>query len=140
MSSTPIYSLRVPDVYKALETSSEGLSAAEAEARRSLYGSNLLSEQKKVSPWEKLAGQFAHPLALLLLAVGILVFLRGDPVLGIVIFVLVLVNAGFSFWREYHAEQAIEKLRQVLPAYARVIRDRKDIHLHATPPTARGGR
>ena len=132
MSSTPIYSLRVPDVYLALETTPEGLSAVEAEARRSLYGFNLLSEQIKVSPLEKLAGQFTHPMALLLLGVGILVSLRGDPVLGIVIFFLVLANAGFSFWREYHAEQAIEKLRQVLPDYARVIRGGKDVHLHAS--------
>ena len=95
MSSTPIYSLRVPDVYKALETSLEGLSAAEAESRRSLYGFNLLSEQVKVSPWEKLADQFTHPVALLLLAVGVLVILTGDPVLGVVIFALVLANAGF---------------------------------------------
>ena len=132
MSSTPVYSLRVPDVYKALETSLEGLSASEAEARRSLYGSNLLAEQKKVSAREKLLDHFAHPTALLLLAVGILVFLRGDPVLGVVIFSLVLANGGFSFWRGYQSEKAIEKLRQILPAYARVIREGKDIHLHAS--------
>jgi magnesium-transporting ATPase (P-type) len=132
MSSAPIYSLRVPDVYKALETSPEGLPALEAEARRSLYGANLLSEQKKASPWGKLAGQFAHPVALLLLGVGILVFVRGDAVLGVAIFALVLANAGFSFWREYRSAQAIEKLRQVLPAYARVMRDGKDVPLHAS--------
>jgi magnesium-transporting ATPase (P-type) len=132
MSSTPVYSLRVPDVYKALETSLEGLTSSEAEARHSLYGSNLLAEQKKVSARDKLVGHFAHPTALLLLAVGILVFLRGDPVLGVVIFSLVLANGGFSFWRGYQSEKAIEKLRQILPAYARVIRDGKDIHLHAS--------
>ncbi len=132
MSSTPIYSLRVPDVYKALETSPEGLPAVEAEARRSLYGFNLLSEQIKISQWEKLLDQFTHPLALLLLGAAVLVFFRGDPVLGVVIFALVLANAGFSFWRGYQSERAIEKLRQVLPAYARVIRDGKDIHLHAS--------
>jgi magnesium-transporting ATPase (P-type) len=132
MGSTPIFSLRVPDVYKALETSSEGLSADEAQARRSLYGFNLLSEQVKISQWEKLAAQFAHPVALLLLAVGILVLLRGDLVLGVAIFALVLANAGFSFWRGYQSEKAIEKLRQILPAYARVIREGKDIHLHTS--------
>jgi P-type Ca2+ transporter type 2C len=131
MSSIPIYSLRVSDVYKALETSPGGLSGIEAEARRSLYGSNLISEQKKVSSWEKLGSQFAHPMALLLLGAGIVVFLTGDRVLGIVIWALVIANSGFSFWREYRAEQAIEKLRQVLPAYARIIRDGKDVHLPA---------
>jgi magnesium-transporting ATPase (P-type) len=52
--------------------------------------------------------------------------------LGFVIFSLVVVNAGFSFWRGYQSEKAIEKLRLILPAYARVIRDGKDIHLHAS--------
>lgn len=132
MSSTPIYSLRVPDVYKALETSPEGLPAVEAEARRSLYGFNLLSEQIRISPWEKLGEQFAHPNALLLLGAGILVLIRGDLVLGVVIFALVLANAGFSFWRGFQSERAIEKLRQVLPDYARVIRDGKDLNLHAS--------
>ncbi len=116
---------------RALETSAEGLPAAEAAARQSLYGPNLLSEQQKESGWRKLASQFAHPVALLLLAVGILMFLRGDPVLGVAIFALVLANAGFSFWRGYRSEQAMEKLRQALPDYARAIRGGKDTHLHA---------
>ncbi len=132
MSSAPIHSLRVPDVYKALETSPEGLSTMEADSRRSLYGSNLLSEQKKISAWEKLIAQFAHPLALLLLAAGIVMFFSGDPVLGIVIWALVLTNTGLSFWREYRAGQAIEKLKLILPAYARVIRDGKDLSLPAS--------
>jgi Ca2+-transporting ATPase len=132
MSSTPIYSLRAMEVYKALETSPEGLSASEAETRRSLYGANLISEQKKVSLWKKLVGQFAHPVAFLLVGVGIVVFVTGDRVLGIVIWALVTANAGFSFWREYRAEQAIEKLRQVLPAYARVLRDGQDVNLPAS--------
>ena len=132
MSSSPIYSLRVPDVYKALETSPEGLPSVEAATRSSLYGSNLLSEQKAPSTWTKLASQLAHPAALLLLAVGILVFLRGDPVLGVVILALVMANAGFSFWRGYQSERAIEKLRQILPDYARAIRDGKDVNLHAS--------
>ncbi len=132
MGTTPIYSLRAADVYKALETSPEGLSSSEAEARRSLYGLNLLSEQKRVSVLERLAVQLIHPLALVLIAAGALMFFSGDPVLGIVIWILVLANLGFSFWREYRAEQAIEKLRQILPAYARVVRDGKDVHLPAS--------
>ena len=47
MTTTPIYSLRVPEVYEALETSAGGLATAEAETRISLYGQNLLSQQKK---------------------------------------------------------------------------------------------
>ena len=53
--STPIYSLRVPEVFEALETSPNGLSSAEAEARLSLYGRNILTKQKKEPVWEKIA-------------------------------------------------------------------------------------
>jgi len=35
---------------------------------------------------------------------------------------VVVVNAGFSFWQEYRAERAVVILKQLLPAYARVIR------------------
>ncbi len=35
---------------------------------------------------------------------------------------MVLINAAFSFWREYRAEQAISTLHRLLPTYARVIR------------------
>lgn len=132
MSTTPIYSLRVADVYTALGTSSEGLSNAEAESRRSLYGPNLISEQKQISFLERLAAHLIHPLALILIAAGALMFFSGDLILGIVIWILVLANLGFSFWREYRAEQAIEKLRQVLPAYARVVRDGKDVYIPAS--------
>ena len=59
-------------------------------------------------------------------------FFSGDPILGIVIWILELANLGFSFWREYRAEQAIEKLRQVLPSYALVNRDSNDAHLPAS--------
>ena len=131
MGSTAIHSLRVPDVYRALETSPGGLSAAEADARRGLYGPNLLAEPTRESIWGKLASQFTHPVALLLLGVGVLMFWRGDGVLGTVILALVLANAGFSFWRGYQSERAIEKLRQALPDYARAMRDGSDAHLHA---------
>jgi len=129
MSSTPIYSLRPPDVYKALETSQNGIASADAESRRSLYGPNLLSEQKTTPIWKRWIVQFAHPQAFLLLGVGAAMFLQRDAVLGFVIWTLVLVNSAFSFWREYRAEQAIEKLRQVLPSYARAIRDGEDVHI-----------
>ena len=69
--SSPIYSLRVPEVCEALETSFAGLSNAEAESRLSLYGHNILSQHKKEPIWEKLLQEFIHPPALVLLIVGL---------------------------------------------------------------------
>ncbi|MBK9782372.1 MAG: cation-transporting P-type ATPase [Anaerolineales bacterium] len=121
--STPIYSLRVSEACEALETSSAGLSSAEAEARLSLYGHNILSKQKKEPVWEKLLQEFIHPPALVLLIVGFAALSQSDLVLALIIWSIIFVNTGFSFWREYRAEQAIEKLREILPSFAHVVRD-----------------
>jgi Ca2+-transporting ATPase len=123
MSNTPIYSLRVNEVCEALETTSTGLANAEAEARLSLYGHNLLSKHKKEPIWEKLLQEFIHPPALVLLIVGLVALSEFDVVLTLIIWSIILVNTGFSFWREYRAEQAIEKLREILPSFAHILRE-----------------
>jgi len=132
MASDPIYSLRINDVFKALETGPEGLSTSEAEARKSLYGENRLSEHHTEPGWIKLIGYALHPQAGILTIAAVLAFIAQDIVLGLVIIILTLANAFFSFWRQYRAEKAIEKLQEVLPAYAHVLRDGKDEHIPAT--------
>lgn len=132
MTSTPLHSLRSAEVYRVLETSPNGLPISEVEARRSLYGENLLSEPLQPSTWSRLVVHIIHPMALLLLFAGLLAFLVAEPVLGLVIWGLVLINAGFSFWREYRAEQAMEALHKRLPSYARVLRENNEIQVPAS--------
>jgi Ca2+-transporting ATPase len=127
MISNPIYTLPVSDVYASLETCSDGLTTSEVEARRSLYGSNQLSEPPREPAWRKMLGFLAHPMALLLWLAGVIAFWLSEPTLGIIIWVVVLVNAAFSYWREYRAEQATAALQHLLPSYARVIRDGAEV-------------
>ena len=56
---------------------------------------------------------------------------QGELAFSLIILLLTIVNAGFSFWREFQAERAVEKLKHLLPTYAHVIRDGKDVHLSA---------
>ena len=65
---------------------------------------------------------FVHPMALLLLAAGVLALFSLQPGLAVIIWGMVLVNAGFSFWQSYRAGQATQVLQELLPAYARAIR------------------
>jgi len=122
MNSKSIYSLRAAEVFKGLDTSPEGLTPSEAEARLALYESNILSEQPKVSHWRRFFAFTAHPMALILWAAGGLAFLARQPALGVVVWIIILANAGFTFWREYRAEQAMLALRKLLPTYARLVR------------------
>ncbi len=132
MDTTPIHSLRASEVYRALETSPEGLMAEEVAARHSLYGSNLLSQTPQVSPVFHFILHIIHPMALLLWVAGLLALVLHESALAFTIWILVLVNAIFSFWREYRAEQAMSALTRLLPAYARVMRHGQDQQVPAS--------
>ncbi|MGQ9903456.1 MAG: cation-translocating P-type ATPase [Anaerolineae bacterium] len=123
MSSQPIHALRADEVFAALETSANGLSSQEANARLALYGPNVVREPPPPPVWRRFAGFVTYPMALLLWGAGALALLTGRPAMTIIIWLVVLVNAGFSFWREYRVGQAISALKQLLPAHARVMRD-----------------
>lgn len=123
MDNTPIYGLRTAEVFTALETSPQGLTDSDVAVRHSLYGNNLLIPPTPRQHWPLLLAHLIHPMALTLWGAGVLAIVVGQPVWGALIWLLVLSNAGFSFWREYRAEQIIEALSHLLPAYARAVRN-----------------
>ena len=53
---------------------------------------------------------------------GILAFISGTPELGWAIWAVIWINAGFSFWQEFQAEQALAALNKMLPTRAKVYR------------------
>jgi P-type Ca2+ transporter type 2C len=131
MTSIPIHAMRVQDAIKSLETSPTGLSTAEAQSRQSLYGGNVLSEQKRESNFNKFIRQIRHPFIILMLLAILISLWQKDLTLTVIIFLLAVTNSAFSYWRENRAERAIEKLRRLLPTYAHVVRDNVEVHLPA---------
>jgi Ca2+-transporting ATPase len=132
MVSEPIYTLPVSEAFSALETSPNGLDSSEVEVRQSLYGNNQLSEPPREPAWRKFLGFTTHPMALLLWAAGAIALWLREPTLGVIIWIVVLVNAAFSYWREYRAEQATAALQHLLPSFARMIRDGMEIKVAAS--------
>jgi P-type Ca2+ transporter type 2C len=132
MSSSPIYSIRVPEVFTFFETSPNGLLINEAESRLSLYGENVLSEQPAQPKWRKFIHQIRHPF-IILMALAVLISLwQRDWTLTFVILLITITSSAFSFWREYRAEQAIEQLRRLLPSYAHLTRNGSEVHIPAS--------
>src|SRR5512136_1966069 len=129
--ASSLYSLRAPEVYAALETSPDGLTSEEAQARVASYGRNVISEPRGVPLYRKLIGHSTHLMALLLWVAGAIAILGGHAGLGLIIWIVVAVNAGFSFWQEYRAEQAVATLARLLPAHARVIRGGEEVEITA---------
>jgi Ca2+-transporting ATPase len=119
----PIHSIPVPEVYRALSTSSNGLAQTEAEERMVRFGRNVISEIKGKPLILKFFANFTHLMAILLWIGGIVGFIAQMPQLGIAIWMVNIINGVFSFWQEYRAEKATEALRNLIPFYTRVIRD-----------------
>jgi len=115
-------SLSLPELEKALESSAEGLSQAEAQKRLNQYGPNEIQE-KKTHPLLKFLTYFWGPIPWMIEAAVILSAIVRHWADFWIILVLLLMNAVIGFWEEYQAGNAIEALKKKLALKARVRRD-----------------
>ncbi len=100
-----------------------GLSDREAARRLERFGSNELVRRTGRTWPRQLLEQLIHPLALLLWVAAVLAEVDGTPPLAVAIVLVIVLNAGFAFLQERHAEKAVEALSAYLPPQARVVRD-----------------
>ncbi len=100
-----------------------GLTTEDAKARHEAFGPNRLPIARGPGIWRQLLAQFFHFFAILLWAAGALAFVAGLPELGIAIFAVIIINGVFAFIQEHRAEKAGERLREIVPRRATVIRD-----------------
>ncbi len=133
MISEPLYSLRPTDVFRALESSPQGITTEQAQQRLTAYGPNTLREPPPPPRWRMFATQLVHPMALVLWMAGLFGILSVTHlVLGLVIWTVVLVNAFFSFWQERRTQRAMTALKHLLPVYARVVRNAQEERIPAS--------
>jgi Ca2+-transporting ATPase len=128
----PYFSLKANEVLEQLGTSLDGLTSREAAHRLAQYGPNVITEEKGVPLWKKFVANLTNFFAILLWVAAALSFATGSNESGVAIIAVILINAAFSFWQEYRAEQATAALKKLLPAEARVRRDGQEIKLVAS--------
>ncbi len=121
-SHQPIWALPVAAVYESLDSADSGLSEDESIRRLQQFGANELPEPVQRPLWLRFADQLTHFMALLLWVAGILAFISRTPELGWAIWAVIWINAIFSFWQEFQAEQALAALKKVLPMQVKVMR------------------
>ena len=108
-----------------------GLHSADAKARLIRDGPNVLPSPRPPPAWRQLAAQMGHFFALMLWVAGVLAFIADLPQLGVAIFVVVVVNGVLAFVQESRAEHAAERLRDLLPRRAMVLRDGATLEIDA---------
>lgn len=100
-----------------------GLSQTEVTQRLTQYGPNQLELKQKRSLWVSFFEEFKDLMVVILLIATIISFTVGEVNDGIVIIVIVLLNAMIGFVQKYKAEKAVEALKRMLAPQARVLRD-----------------
>jgi H+-transporting ATPase len=107
---------------KSLETSIDGLAESEAGKRLEVYGYNEIVEKKK-NPLLEFLGRYWGPMPWLLeLAMGLSWVLR-HYLEGIIIFVLLTVNAIIGHLHSRGSQRAVELLKNKLAIQVKVLRD-----------------
>ena len=118
-----VHRMSVKEVLDTYQISISGLTTERAAGLQQTYGKNVIEEKKKQSALLIFLGNFVHLMAILLWVAGGVAFIAGMPQLGVAVWLVNVINGVFSFWQEHRASKATEALRNMLPSYARVIRD-----------------
>lgn len=117
------YTKTKEETLKSLNTQENWLSREEVKKRKEKYGFNEISETKKFSVIKLIFSQFTDVVILILIGAAILSFSLGENIDGIVISVILIVNAILWFVQEYKAEKAVELLRKLSTPNVKVIRN-----------------
>ncbi len=126
------YTLIDEQVVAELQTTSSGLSTAEAGRRIQQFGPNELEQGKKKSLWLVLLHQFKDLMILILLVAAVISGLLGDMADTVVILIIVVINALIGFLQEWRAEKSMAALRKMSITHTHVWRNGELQQLSAT--------
>ena len=122
-------------VLRETDSTSDGISSAEAAARLAKNGKNKLVEGKKTSLLRRFFAQLAEPMTIILLvaaaiSAGVEIYegLHAGfsfPADVVIILAVVIINAVLGVLQESKAEKAIEALQEMSRAQSKVLRDGK---------------
>jgi Mg2+-importing ATPase len=122
-TDSAFWSIEADGLLQSLETTAQGLSQLEAEAR--LARANRLKPRRQ-SPWSLLWDQFKSPIIILLFCSAVLSYALDDRTNACIIFVILIASGLLSFWQEWGAADAVAKLMGMIETKATVLRDGQD--------------
>jgi len=117
------WSLKPEELLARLDSSPQGLPAAEAQKRLQQFGPNALRPHKQATALGLLLNQFKSPIIIILIFATLVSAGLKDWVDAVIILLIVMGSALLSFWQEYGASNAAEKLRARVSTKATVLRD-----------------
>jgi len=129
----------IEELFLTLKSSDNGLPASVVEQRQKQFGLNELRVKQETSLIVRFLQQFKNFFAVLLIVGGILALIaerldpgQGNLYIATALFVVVLLNAVFTFVQEYQSERIMDSFRKMLPTMVRVKRDGEILEVNAS--------
>ncbi len=117
------WSLSAEQLFEKFHSTSKGLSSEQVKDHLLKYGPNIFKKKEKTNVIFMILSQFKSPLILLLFFSAILSIFLGDLIDSIIIIIILLISSLLSFFQEYQAANAMEKLLTIVQTKITVIRD-----------------
>ncbi len=127
MPGTPFWSKPVDEIAQGLNSSITGLSEINAREILQRVGPNSTQSKKRVTPLGLFLNQFKSPIVLILIFATLISAFLKDWADAIIILLIVMGSALLSFFQEYNANNAAEKLKEQVSFKTTVVRDGKTI-------------
>ncbi|CUV65163.1 Calcium-transporting ATPase [Sulfurovum sp. enrichment culture clone C5] len=121
----------VESIFNMLETSAKGLHYNKAKANLLLYGKNEIEEEKH-HYFLLFIKQFKSPLVYVLVAAGLLSIFLGNMHEGLLILIIIFVNASIGFWQETKAIVSIKALKKLTQNKTQIRRENKILTIPST--------
>ncbi len=106
-----------------------GLTSTHAEQLLKQYGLNSIKSQPKRTILGIFFEQFNNFLTFLLIAAATVSIITGEIIDGVLILVIIFLNALFGLYQEIRAEKSLNALKEITITKTRVIRDGEQIEI-----------
>ncbi len=117
------HALPADEALALLGVSEAGLDTAEVEARRAMFGPNVLPRRERIGVLAMYLRQFKSPLVYLLLIAAAVSLGVGELTDALFIFIVLQANAIIGTYQEHRAEVSAAALDALVPNFAVVVRD-----------------
>ncbi len=124
--------LSVGDIFRKLETSTDGLSQEEVKKRLEAFGENNFRKKETLNIPKLAMKQLMSPLIFILMVAAFLTGILSEWINMSVILGAILINVGLGFFREYQAENTLGKLSTYIKDRSRVIRNKNEQEIESS--------
>ncbi len=125
MATFPFWSKDVNEVAQSVNSSISGLNEKDAQEILRRVGPNSTQSKKRVTPLGLFLNQFKSPIVIILIAATLISAFLQDWADAVIILLIVMGSALLSFFQEYNANNAAEKLKEQVSFKTDVLRDGK---------------